>query len=102
MPDDNFESRKDDSRVGFFTTKSNDMTSVDQVNYRDFINKCTPSEVDLNNIPKLYLQLFSKDANPNKFFSGFITKQISSFKKAISKKNLCRSSSLDSLHYIHR
>ena len=39
MPDDNFESRKDDSRVGFFTTKSNDMTSVDQVNYRDFINK---------------------------------------------------------------
>ena len=39
MPDDNFKSRKDDSRVGFFTTKSNDMTSVDQVNYRDFINK---------------------------------------------------------------
>ena len=39
MPDDNFRSRKDDSRVGFFTTKSNDMTSVDQVNYRDFINK---------------------------------------------------------------
>jgi len=53
---------------------------------RDFINKCTPNEIDLNNIPKLYLQLFSKDANPNTFFSGFITKQISSFKKAISKK----------------
>ncbi len=53
---------------------------------RDFINKCTPSEDDLNNIPKLYLQLFSKDANPNTFFSGFITKQISTFKKAISKK----------------
>ena len=51
---------------------------------RDFINKCTPNEIDLNNIPKLYLQLFSKDANPNTFFSGFITKQISSFKKAIS------------------
>jgi hypothetical protein len=56
------------------------------IDIRDFVNKCTPNEADLNNIPKLYLQLFSKDANPNTFFSGFITKQISSFKKAISKK----------------
>ena len=39
MPDENFKPRKDDSRVGFFTTKSNNMTSIDQVNYRDFINK---------------------------------------------------------------
>ena len=26
-------------RVGYFTTQSNNMTSIDQVNYRDFINK---------------------------------------------------------------
>ena len=39
MPDDNFKTRKDDSRVGYFTTQSNDMTSIDQVNYRDFINR---------------------------------------------------------------
>jgi hypothetical protein len=39
MPEDNFKSREDDSRVGFFTTKSNNMTSLDQVNYRDFINR---------------------------------------------------------------
>lgn len=39
MPDNDYKTRNDDSRVGFFTTKSNDMTSVDQVNYRDFINR---------------------------------------------------------------
>ena len=36
--DENYIPRKDDTRVGFFTTKSNHMTSLDQVNYRDFIN----------------------------------------------------------------
>ena len=39
MPDENYIPRKDDTRVGFFTTKSNHMTSLDQVNYRDFINR---------------------------------------------------------------
>ena len=39
MPDDNYKPRKDDTRVGYFTTQSNDMTSIDQVNYRDFINR---------------------------------------------------------------
>ena len=39
MPDENFIPRIDDSRVGYFTTQTNDMTSVDQVNYRDFINR---------------------------------------------------------------
>ncbi|MBT7895944.1 MAG: zinc-dependent metalloprotease [Flavobacteriales bacterium] len=39
MPDENYLPRKDDTRVGFFTTKSNHMTSLDQVNYRDFINR---------------------------------------------------------------
>ena len=39
MPDNNYIPRKDDTRVGYFTTQSNDMTSIDQVNYRDFINR---------------------------------------------------------------
>ena len=39
MPDDNYVPRKDDTRVGFFTTQSNHMTTLDQVNYRDFINR---------------------------------------------------------------
>lgn len=39
MPDDNYIPRTDDTRVGFFTTQSNHMTTLDQVNYRDFINR---------------------------------------------------------------
>ena len=39
MPDDNYIPRVDDTRVGFFTTQSNHMTTLDQVNYRDFINR---------------------------------------------------------------
>ena len=39
MPDDNYKKRADDTRIGFFTTKSNNMTSLDRVNYRDFINR---------------------------------------------------------------
>ena len=39
MPDNNFKPRKDDTRVGYFTTQTNNMTSLDRVNYRDFINR---------------------------------------------------------------
>ncbi len=39
MPDDNYNVRMDDSRVGYFTTQTNHMTSIDQVNYRDFIQR---------------------------------------------------------------
>ena len=39
MPDDKYVPRKDDTRVGYFTTKSNDMTSLYRLNYRDFINR---------------------------------------------------------------
>ena len=39
MPDTNYTPRLDDTRVGFFTTQSNNMTTIDQVNYRDFINR---------------------------------------------------------------
>ena len=39
MPDNKYSPRKDDSRIGFFTTQSNHMTTLDPVNYRDFINR---------------------------------------------------------------
>ena len=39
MPDDNFEIRYADPRVGFFTTETNDMTSTKTTNYRDMVNK---------------------------------------------------------------
>tara|TARA_B100001250_G_scaffold151958_1_gene130420 strand:- start:4751 stop:7243 length:2493 start_codon:yes stop_codon:yes gene_type:complete len=39
MPDENYNPRFDDSRVGYFTTQTNHMTTVDRVNYRDFINR---------------------------------------------------------------
>ena len=39
MPSDNYVPRKDDTRVGYFTTKSNNMTSLYRLNYRDFINR---------------------------------------------------------------
>ena len=39
MPDDNYNPRIDDTRLGYFTTRSNDMTSLERLNYRDFINR---------------------------------------------------------------
>ncbi|WP_299012301.1 zinc-dependent metalloprotease [uncultured Polaribacter sp.] len=39
MPEDDYETRLDDARVGYFTTETNDMTSTDVVNYRDFIHR---------------------------------------------------------------
>ena len=39
MPDSGYKTREDDSRIGYFTTQSNDMTTLDKVNYRDFINR---------------------------------------------------------------
>ena len=39
VPKNNFKPRKDDQRVGYFTTNSNNMTSYDAINYRDFINR---------------------------------------------------------------
>jgi len=39
MPEDGYKMRNDDTRIGYFTTKSNNMTSIDKVNYRDFINR---------------------------------------------------------------
>ena len=38
MPDSNFVPRKDDPRVGYFTSSGSDMTTTKSLNYRDFIN----------------------------------------------------------------
>ena len=39
LPKNNYKPRIDDPRVGFFTTQSDNMTTTDRTNYRDFINR---------------------------------------------------------------
>lgn len=39
MPKDDYKTRMDDARVGYFLTQTNNMTSTDVVNYRDFIHR---------------------------------------------------------------
>jgi hypothetical protein len=39
VPDDNYEPRMNDQRVGYFVTQTNDMTTTKPVNYRDFIQR---------------------------------------------------------------
>ena len=39
LPDNNFKPRQDDPRIGYFHTQTNDMTSLDQINYKDMIHK---------------------------------------------------------------
>ena len=39
LPKNNYKARLDDPRVGFFTTQSDNMTTTNRVNYRDFINR---------------------------------------------------------------
>lgn len=39
MPANNYIPRRDDPRVGFFNRQTEDMTSLNAVNYRDFINR---------------------------------------------------------------
>lgn len=39
MPTNDFEPRFDDPRVGYFTTKGNDMTSMEALNYRDLVHR---------------------------------------------------------------
>ena len=39
MPQNDYETRMDDPRVGYFLTQTNNMTSTDVVNYRDFIHR---------------------------------------------------------------
>lgn len=39
MPDDGYEVRMDDPRVGYFLTQTNDMTSTGTTNYRDLVHR---------------------------------------------------------------
>lgn len=39
MPEDGYQPRMDDARVGYFLTQTNDMTSTETVNYRDMIHR---------------------------------------------------------------
>ena len=39
MPENDYETRLDDPRVGYFLTETNDMTTTEVVNYRDFIHR---------------------------------------------------------------
>jgi hypothetical protein len=39
VPDNDYEPRMDDQRVGYFVTKTDDMTTTNTVNYRDFISR---------------------------------------------------------------
>ena len=39
MPEDSYEARMDDARVGYFLTETNDMTTTETVNYRDMIHR---------------------------------------------------------------
>ncbi len=39
LPENNFEPRFEDPRVGYFTTRVNDMTTTDAVNYRDLVHR---------------------------------------------------------------
>jgi hypothetical protein len=39
MPKEDYETRLDDARVGYFLTQTNNMTSTDVVNYRDLIHR---------------------------------------------------------------
>lgn len=39
MPKNNFQSRMDDPRIGYFTTETDDQTTVKPINYRDLIHR---------------------------------------------------------------
>lgn len=48
MPENEFKPRFDDPRVGFFTSQTDDMTSMDATPYRDFIHKWHLEKKDKN------------------------------------------------------
>ena len=48
VPKNNFNPRKDDPRVGYFSTQTTDMTSVSATPYRDFINHWNLEKKDNN------------------------------------------------------
>ena len=51
---------------------------------RNFVLDCNPSKTQLDDLPKLYLQLFTKGSKPNSFFSEFIENKIYNIKKSLA------------------
>ena len=48
LPESGYQPRYDDPRVGYFHTQTNDMTSIDQINYRDMIHRWDLRKKDPN------------------------------------------------------
>ena len=55
---------------------------------RNFVQDCNPSKTQLDDLPKLYLQLFTKGSKPNSFFSEFIENKIYNIKKSLASKSI--------------
>jgi hypothetical protein len=48
LPSNNYQPRRDDQRVGYFTTQTNDMTTFNAINFRDFIHRWHLEKKDPN------------------------------------------------------
>tara|TARA_B100000035_G_scaffold315340_1_gene335355 strand:+ start:5583 stop:10499 length:4917 start_codon:yes stop_codon:yes gene_type:complete len=70
-----------EDKVSFHQSKKDKINLI-----REFVEKKVPSSKSISDIPKLYLQLFSNDTKPNAFFSGFISKKVSTITNAISNR----------------
>jgi hypothetical protein len=55
---------------------------------RNFVQDCNPTKTQLDDLPKLYLQLFNNSSKPNNFFSGFIEDKIYNIKKSLASKSI--------------
>jgi hypothetical protein len=55
---------------------------------RNFVQDCNPTKTQLDDLPKLYLQLFNNSSKPNNFFSGFIEDEIYNIKKSLASKSI--------------
>jgi len=48
LPDNSYKPRKDDPRIGYFMTQTNDMTTKDAINYKDLIHRWRLEKKDKN------------------------------------------------------
>ena len=55
---------------------------------RNFVQDCNPTKTQLDDLPKLYLQLFNNSSKPNNFFSEFIEDKIYNIKKSLASKSI--------------
>ena len=55
---------------------------------RNFVQDCNPTKTQLDDLPKLYLQLFNNSSKPNNFYSGFIEDKIYNIKKSLASKSI--------------